>query len=173
MSERFTKKQLMELYKLYIDRENEIRRSWRQFMQFYITTCLSIFAGMMLISNLSENIIIIKIAIIGGGIFMFGISIVAYFHFKLDYLYQMELLSIECKIEDILGLTDENNFNLPLRWNKEALLPKYFYSEKNEISSSEAFIKKMISWKKINFYPFIYVFLALFSIGVIIIGVII
>lgn len=171
MNSEFTYEQLMELYKIFINRENEVRKSWRQMLQFYITTCLTIFASIMLISNISDNITIQKIALMGGGICMLGISILSFFHFKLDYTYQMELLSAQCKIEDLIGLTDENKVKLPNRWKGEAILPPSYYANKNKLGSTSEFVKSMAQTKRINFYPLIYAFLSLISIGTILIGI--
>ena len=161
----------MELYRIFIERENEIRKSWRQMLQFYITTCLTIFASIMLISNISSTLLIQKIALIGGGACMLGISILAFFHFKLDYTYQMELLSVQCKIEDLIGLTDETKIHLPQRWKDEAILPPFYYANKDKEGSTTLFLKSMISIKRMNCYPLIYAFLSILSVGTILIGV--
>lgn len=171
MKNEFTEEQLMKLYEIFIERENEVRRSWRQMLQFYITTCLTIFASIMLISNISSDVVIQKIAIIGGGACMLGISILAFFHFKLDYTYQMELLSVQCKLEDLIGLTDNTKVFLPPRWKNEALLPPFYYANKETEGSTIQFLKAMLSAKSMNFYPLIYIFLSLLSIGTVLIGV--
>lgn len=166
----FSKEELWKLYEIEIKRENEIRTRWRNSFNVYITMLLSFISAIILIANFASNYD--NICFIGGGILVVFLSIIAFLHFKLDYKYQMELLSIQAKIEDLLGLTDPNKVKLPLRWENEALLPKWYYANKNEKSSTENFINTLCSIKRINGYSFVYLVFVLVGISLIVLGIV-
>ncbi|MCH5301060.1 MAG: hypothetical protein J1E56_07055 [Ruminococcus sp.] len=168
--EQFTREELFELYKLEISRENEIRTRWRKSMEVYLTMLLTVFGGSLTLANVFKAKFLTASSLIGGGIIIVLLAITAYFHFKLDYKYQMEILSIQAKIEDLLGLTSPNRCNLPARWGNEALLPTRYYEDKDKPSTSEEFVSKMCALKRINFYPLIYLIFFLIGIGLIILG---
>lgn len=154
--EEFTREELFELYKIYIDRENVIRKMWRTSFTTYSTIILTILGSIILLFGLFDKTLLNKMVLGLGGIIIIGFSLIAYFHCKLDYKYQMELLSVQMKIEDLLGLTDESFVKLPERWGSEALLPPWYYSNKNERSNSYKFIKSMFTLEKTNGYLWIY-----------------
>ncbi len=167
----FTPEELFNLYKLEIDRENEIRSKWRKSMEVYLTMLLTVFSGCLVFANFLKEVTLIMLCFIGGGTIIIMLALIAYFHFKLDYKYQMEILSIQAKIEDMLGLTSPEKCVLPPRWGNEALLPPWYYADKEENSSSEKFVLKMCSFKSINFYPIVYAIFSLLGIGLIIFGI--
>lgn len=161
--EKFSKEDLFALYKLEIDRENEIRTKWRSSFNVYLTMLLSIISAIFIFVNfLSESHQELEKScfLVGGGI-VFLLALIAYFHFRLDYRYQMEILSVQAKIEDMLGLTSPEKCTLPERWGNEALLPPWYYDNKEKPSSSKEFVKRMCSMKSINFYPLVYFVFAL------------
>lgn len=170
--ELFTQEELVELYKLEISRENEIRTKWRKSMEVYLTMLLSVFGGSLTLANFFKLKYLAVISLIGGGIIIIMLATIAYFHFRLDYRYQMEFLSIQAKIEDMLGLTSPQRCILPARWGNEALLPAKYYSDKDTPSTSEKFISKMCSLKEMNFYPLVYFIFLLLGVGLIILGII-
>lgn len=171
--EKFSKEELYSLYKLEIERENEIRARWRNSFNVYLTMLLSIVSGILLLANfLSESNIYNRCFIVGGCI-VIALSVIAWFHFRLDYKYQMEILSVQAKIEDMLGLTSPERCDLPQRWGNEALLPPWYYSTKMDSSSSEEFVKRMCSMKNINFYPMIYMIFAFMGMSLVVLGVVI
>lgn len=168
--EKFSKEDLLGLYKLEIERENEIRARWRTSSNVYLTMILSIISGIFVLANFLSQTNIGALCFIVGGVIVIALSIIAFLHFKLDYRYQMEILSIQAKIEDMLGLTSPEKCSLPPRWGDEGMLPPWYYSDKNIPSSSEEFIKKMCSMKKTNFYPVIYIVFSAIGILLIILG---
>lgn len=170
--ELFTRDELFNLYKLEIDRENEIRSKWRKSMEVYLTMLLTVFSGSLLLANFLVEKKLGMFCFIGGGIIIIMLVIIAFLHFKLDYKYQMEILSIQAKIEDMLGLTSPEKCILPPRWKNEALLPTWYYADKNKESSTEQFVKRMCSFKTINFYPIVYLIFSLLGIGLITFGII-
>jgi len=170
--ELFTREELFNLYKIEIDRENEIRAKWRKSMEVYLTMLLTVFSGSLLLANFLNEKKLGMICFIGGGIIIIMLAMIAYFHFKLDYKYQMEILSIQAKIEDMLGLTSPEKCILPPRWKNEALLPSWYYEDKNKESSTEEFISKMCSSKAINFYPIVYFIFSLLGVMLIVFGII-
>lgn len=165
-------KELLELYKLEISRENEIRARWRKSMEVYITLMLTVFSSSIIFANFLSDKTLSMFCLIGGGSIVVMLAIIAYFHFRLDYRYQMEILSIQAKIEDLLGLTDTNKYRLPLRWKNEALLPPWYYNSKNTESSTKEFVKEMCSLRRTNFYPLVYLIMSLIGIGLIVFGII-
>lgn len=171
--DKFSKEELYNLYKLEIERENEIRARWRTSFNVYLTMLLSIISGILLLSNFLSEFHMIRPCFIVGGIAVIVLSIIAWLHFRLDYRYQMEILSIQAKIEDMLGLTSPERCNLPERWGNEALLPPWYYMGKNAQSSSEEFVKHMCSIRNTNFYPAIYMVFALLGVILFILGCII
>lgn len=162
------KSDLLFLYDLEIKRENEIRDKWRKTMNFYLTTILTLLSAVILLVEFYKDSKMFKIILIFVGILIIALSIIALLHFKLDYKYQMEILSIQMKLEDILGLNDVNNPLLKNRWEGEALLPASY--SKNNFKSSEDFVKAMCGMKKINFYEVLYYIFAFMGIGIIILG---
>jgi len=171
--EKFSKEELYNLYKLEIERENEIRARWRNSFNVYLTMLLSIISGMLLLANFLSDFDMVSPCFTIGGCVVIALSIIAWFHFRLDYRYQMEILSIQAKIEDMLGLTSPERCDLPQRWGNEALLPPWYYSEKNIPSSSEKFVKRMCSIRNINFYPAVYMVFIFLGTALMILGSII
>lgn len=170
--ELFTREELYDLYKLEINRENEIRSKWRKSMEVYLTMLLTLFTGCILLANFLKEKMLVMCCFVGGGIIMVLLAVLAYVHFRLDYKYQMEILSIQAKIEDMLGLTSPEKCVLPPRWGKEALLPPWYYSNKDEESSTQQFVARMCSLKKINFYPIVYLIFSFLGIGLIVFGIV-
>lgn len=168
--DKFTREELMELYKLEINRENEIRSKWRKSMEVYLTLLLTVFSGSLVLANFLKEKLLIMFCFMGGGLIVVMLAIFAYLHFRLDYKHQMEILSIQAKIEDMLELTNPDKCILPPRWGKEALLPPWYYSNKNENSNTKEFVSKMCSFKSINFYPIVYFIFSLLGIGLITLG---
>ena len=166
----FSREELWKLYEIEIKRENEIRARWRSSLNVYLTMLLSFISAIILIANFASKYA--NICFVGGGILVICISILALLHFRLDYKYQMEILSIQAKIEDLLGLTDSTKVDLPLRWENEALLPDWYYSNKNSKSSTTIFVKSLCSIKRINGYTFFYIVFVLFGVGLIVLGTI-
>ncbi|MBD5118490.1 MAG: hypothetical protein HDT37_05200 [Clostridiales bacterium] len=171
--EKFSKEELFALYKLEIDRENEIRTKWRSSFNVYLTMLLSIISAVFVFANfLSESHTGTEkyCFMIGGGIVTI-LAIIAFFHFKLDYRYQMEILSVQAKIEDMLGLTCPEKCTLPQRWGAEALLPPWYYdNEAIHSSSSKEFIDYMCSMKSMNFYPLIYAVFAFIGVLLVVVS---
>lgn len=167
--EKFSKEELYSLYKLEIERENEIRTRWRNSFNVYLTMLLSIVSGILLLANFLSESNIYNLCFIVGGCVVIALSIIAWFHFRLDYKYQMEILSVQAKIEDMLGLTSPERCVLPQRWGDEALLPPWYYS--TEKSSSKEFVKRMCSMRNINFYPIIYMIFAFLGMALVVLGV--
>lgn len=170
--ELFTREELFNLYKLEIDRENEIRSKWRKSMEVYLTMLLTVFSGCLVLANFLKEKLLVMFCFIGGGIIIIMLAIIAYFHFRLDYKYQIEILSIQAKIEDMLGLTSPEKCVLPPRWGKEALLPPWYYADKDKESSTKKFVSRMCSFKSINFYPIVYLIFSFLGIGLVVFGII-
>lgn len=172
--EKFSKEELFDLYKLEIERENEIRTQWRASFNVYLTMLLSIISGMLLLANFLSGSGMEKPCFIIGGCAVVALAIVAWLHFKLDYKHQMEILTIQMKLEDMLGLTSSEKCMLPPRWGDEALLPPWYYSVKNiSSSSSKEFVDDMCSMKKMNFYPLVYIIFSFVGLSLIVLGVIV
>lgn len=164
----FDYNQLFDLYKLYIAREEEIRTKWRSQMNVYITIMVSILTFSTLAARLLFDSNLSGICFIFGGFISFSIAIIAFFNFKIDFKYQMELLSIECKLEDLLGLTNKELFTFTKRWQNEALLPDYWYQKSG--MNSVQFVKQMCKFKSINGCYTIYIVMALLSVAIVAVG---
>jgi len=166
----FSKEELFLLYEIEIKRENEIRSKWRSSLNIYVTTILSLLTGAVVYVMFINNYIYMKIFIIFVGFLIISISLIAYFHFKLDYKYQMEILSIQIKIEDMLGLSDSKKCCDKHRWKGEALLPKSYYENSKMAKTSDEFISKMCSIREINYYSLFYYVFVILGIIIVLIG---
>ena len=82
----------------------------------------------------------------------------------------MEILSVQAKIEDMLGLTSPQRCDLPQRWGDEALLPPWYYSTETPQSSSKEFVERMCSMRNMNFYPIIYMIFAFLGMALVVFG---
>lgn len=153
------------MYEIEIKRENELRDKWRNSLKFYITTILTILTGAVVYINFIDSAMYSRV-------FIIIISLIAMLHFKLDYKYQMEILTIQIKIEDMLGLSNPEKCCNKHRWKGEALLPKSYYKNKKDTESSDVFVRKMSSIRKINYYSMLYYVFVLLGIVIVLIGLI-
>lgn len=168
----FSNEELFILYEIEIKRENELRDKWRNSLKFYITTILTIFTGAVVYINFIDSAMYSRVFIMCIGLFIIIISLIAMLHFKLDYKYQMEILTIQIKIEDMLGLSNPEKCCNKHRWKGEALLPKSYYENKKDTESSDIFVRKMSSIRKINYYSMLYYVFVLLGIVIVLIGLI-
>ena len=168
--ESFSDEELFLLYEIEIKRENEIRDKWRNSLKFYVTTILTILTGTVVYVNFIKSTMYSRFFIMCIGFLIIIIGLIAMLHFKLDYKYQMEILSIQIKIEDMLGLSDPEKCRNKHRWSGEALLPKSYYDNFKKTNSSDDFVKKMSRMREIYCYNLFYNVFVLLGIIIVFIG---
>jgi len=146
--------------------ENAIRNSTRTTMNYYSTLLLSLTGGILLISKDLKGILF-TFCFLFGGIFLTVIPIIAFFHYRSDYRRQIETITIQAKIEDILGFTDVEKYHTTY-WNHEPIIPPFYVKTRNKHDDSIEFVNSFIKGTDM-IYVFCHYFL--FSlIGIINIG---
>lgn len=134
---------LLPLLDRAIETENTIRNTSRSTMNFYSTILLTLTGGILYISQgITDRILFILLFLVGG-ICLFYIPIMAYQHYKSDYRRQIEYITIQAKIEDVLGLTDTEKYQTSY-WNHEPIIPLAFVDYRKEHASSFDFVESFI-----------------------------
>lgn len=134
---------LMPLLDRAIETENTIRNTSRSTMNFYSTILLTLTGGILYISQgITDQILFILLFLVGG-VCLFFIPIMAYQHYQSDYRRQIEYITIQAKLEDILGLTDTEKYQTSY-WNQEPVVPLAYVDYRKEHDSSFAFVESFI-----------------------------
>ncbi len=144
--EKINTDQLLLLLKDAKHEEQQIRTAIRSTMNIYITLLVSIIGGIITILSIvgfaEQNRPICALILILGSLIDVCISHVAYRHYISDYKRQAETIVQQAKLEDVLGLTNGELYQLKTYWQGESLLPNnYVQIRKNSLSSD-----KFVEW---------------------------
>lgn len=155
--ERLTNEELLQLLHKAIDEEIELRNTLRGTMSTYITLMLSIIAGVLTISSISNVAIIMPLSFVIGGILCGYVALVGYQHYKSDYIRQVECIVEQAKLQDILGLTDGEVYSMRTYWKGESLLPESFLQTRKACKSSEEFIRWFVKYTDTKWVKILYI----------------
>ncbi len=142
-------------------------------MNVYITLLITIPAGVMTICSLTVSLMqIFIITFIIGGALEIIISVIAFEHFKSDYIRQGEIIVNQAKLEDIIGLCS-NDYITKNYWVGETILPKSFIKTRSRFINSEDFLNWFKKSNDIKISKILYLCFSIIEIVFIVIGVII
>lgn len=139
MKERLTNDQLILLLQSAYDEEKEIRNALRSTMNTYITILIAVLGGVLTIASFTSQKPIFCSALCIAGIVEIFVSVVAYMHYRSDYQRQVEAIVEQAKIEQVLGLTDEEFYQLNDYWKGEALIHENFLRARRKFETSSEF----------------------------------
>jgi len=133
---------LLEFLGQAMNSENTIRNTTRSTMNYYSTLLLSITGGILLISKDLIGVLF-SLCFILGGICLIIIPTIAFLHFRSDYRRQIEMITIQAKLEDILGFTDVDRYQTTY-WNHEPIIPPLYVSFRKSHTHSNDFVNAFI-----------------------------
>lgn len=144
-NEKMNTDQLLQLLKEAYHEEEVIRSTIRSTMNIYVTLLISILGGMVtlisIIGSSMDNRMLCAMILILGSLIEICISWVAYRHYISDYRRQAEAIVQQAKLEDVLGMTDVENYKLRGYWQGEPLLPNNFIQTRKSSPTSAEFVK--------------------------------
>lgn len=166
-----TKEDFIDLYKEAQSCENQIRTASRNSTSIFTTLLLAVVGGGFTCVRFAlPEKILAGCLMICVGFIIFGLSAIAYRQFISDFIRQVEYMTIQGKIEDLLGLTDEKKYHANKYWSKEPIVPNSYVNfrtmDKNRENSSE-FIHGLVNGKSTKMKIYYGIF-ALIGVGFIV-----
>ncbi len=146
--------------------ENTIRNTTRSTMNYYSTLLLSITGGILLISKDLTGLLF-SLCFLLGGVCLIIIPTIAFLHYRSDYRRQIEMITIQAKLEDILGFTDADKYQTTY-WNHEAIIPPLYVSFRKSHTDSNDFVSSFIKSTDmiyVRIYYLIFGLIGIFYIG--------
>lgn len=171
-NDKLSREELMTVYEQAGEGENELRNAARNGMGTFTSLLLAVLggglAGIRIIAT--DKVLLVSFTIIVG-VLLIVLSRIAFTNYISDFCRQVEFMTIQGKIEDILGLTDERNYHASSYWKNEPIIPATFVGfRKEHAGCSKEFIDCLVKdkSKEIRWY---YVTFAVIGVGFIVLGV--
>ncbi|MCY0902704.1 MAG: hypothetical protein OWU32_11055 [Firmicutes bacterium] len=98
---------------------------------------------------------------------MIVIPNVAILHYRSDYRRQVETMTIQAKIEDVLGLTNVDQYQTTY-WNHEPIVPPLYVEFRKKHPNSSDFVDSFVTGTDMTYIRVYYLMFSL--IGVLYIG---
>lgn len=149
-----------------VSSETEIRNTARTTLNYYSTLLLSLTGGILLLSK-SLNGALFELCFLIGGICLIVIPNVAILHYRSDYRRQVETMTIQAKIEDVLGLTNVDQYQTTY-WNHEPIVPPLYVEFRKKHPNSSDFVDSFVTGTDMTYIRVYYLMFSL--IGVLYIG---
>lgn len=166
-----TKEDFIDLYKEAQSCENQIRTASRNSTSIFTTLLLAVVGGGFTCVRFAlPEKILAGCLMICVGLIIFGLSAIAYRQFISDFIRQVEYMTIQGKIEDIIGLTDEKKYHANKFWSKEPIVPNSYIKFRTipvNSENSSMFIKSLVSGKSTKMKIYYGIF-ALIGVGFIV-----
>jgi hypothetical protein len=146
--------------------ENTIRNTTRATMNYYSTLLLSLTGGILLISKGLDGVLF-GLCFLLGGVCLTIIPNIAFLHYRSDYRRQIEMITIQAKLEDILGFTDIDKYKTTY-WNHEPIIPPLYVSARKTHPDSVDFVNSFIKSTDmiyVRIYYLIFSLIGMFYIG--------
>lgn len=153
--------ELVEIYKLSQESENRLREAQSHELTAFTSVLLAVIgAGLAGVRLLNTDHVLQSVFMIIISFVTISLSIVAYKMYMYNFLRQVEYMTIEGKIEDILGLASSKKYHATNYWASESIVPNsYIRFRSTHSQSSDDFIKSMLKVKsrEMRFYYFVYI----------------
>lgn len=151
--------------------ENTLRNTARTTMNFYSTLLLSLTGGILIILKDLKESILFNMCFTIGGLCLIVISIMAGYHYKSDYRRQIESITIQAKLEDVLGLTNVSKYQTTY-WNHEPIIPLLYVNTRSKYESSSDFVESFVkgtdmSYIRIYYSVFTFIGICYFIFGIV------
>ena len=160
-----TKDDFVDLYNQAQSCENAIRTASRNSTSIFSSLLLAVIGGgFALVRFVLPERVMAGCLMICIGLALCGLSVVAYKHFVSDFRRQVEYMSIQAKIEDILGLSDAKKYHAQQYWSDEPVVPKSyvdFRNDKRNCASTSDFINNMLKGKSVKMIGYYGIFVAI------------
>lgn len=170
--DKLTKEELIEIYNQAGEGENELRNAARSGMGTFTSLLLAVLggglAGIRIIS--ADRVLLVSFTLCVGAL-LIALSRIAYVNYISDFTRQVEFMTIQGKIEDILGMTSGKIYHAESYWKDEPIVPSTFVEfRKSHKESSQDFIKCLVKdkAKEIRWY---YLTFALIGVGFLVLGI--